>query len=319
MIIPKGAETVRIGPYVGFIPKHWNDLPTPMLLGVYSALLAAGYEPLKPEEVVPYQRLVVLCELIRATPADLLNLLGLHLGPDALQGEQREEVMADLNTLLDQITFCFEDITPEDDEDAAKQYRLRLDLTRCPYPKITQTKGVHYFGPRNGLENVSIYELASIFTALSAYDKSKDRADLRTLMATVYRPRKLRSVSSLSNGTGGDVRQALYMHDGLVEKRAKEWRKVHELVQSLLHFWLQCCRYQIVTHPDLAVLFERSEGGGQEDPDGWAGTLLHLAGNSIVNIDKTSTTAWPVALRQLAREKRQGEEQEARIRELARR
>ncbi|MEM6772304.1 MAG: hypothetical protein AAF597_17140, partial [Bacteroidota bacterium] len=169
--------------------------------------------------------------------------------------------------------------------------------------------GESLYGPRDGLKNVTIYELASIFTLMANYHESKEDADLRMLLATIYRPKK-RLV-----GTTSDVRVGLYKNDDQkrVEKRARLWRKAPELVKSLLHFWLQCCRQVIVTSPELAVLFEKS-GRGKEDPHGWAGTLLHLANESVVHLDAAATTPWPQALRQLAREKQQALDAEERAR-----
>lgn len=307
MVIPKGAKFVRIGPLQGYIPQRWNDLPTEAVLKVYASLVAAGYDRLAESEVVSYQRLVVLCDLLRCKPHDLFRVLGISGVPDPIQGEERKEVIDDLNTLLAQVSFCFEEVETEDD--APAQLRMNLSLTRNPYYHLKMPNGESLYGPRDGLENVTIYELASIFTFMSNYHDSKDESDLRLLLATIYRPRKRLA------GISGDVRTGLYKKDDrqIVEKRARLWRKAPELVKSLLYFWLQCCRQAIVTSPELAVLFEKS-GSRKEDPHGWSGTLLHLANESVVHLDAAATTPWPQALRQLAREKEQALDAEDRAR-----
>ena len=299
MLTPKNADVIRIGPHRGYVPKSWNDLPTKQLIEVYAALVASGYEVLKPTEVIPYQRLVVLAILLNTNPADLLSLLGLAGGEEQLRGEARLEVVDTLEQLLDQIDFCFEKLPQKEDEEG-KKYRLYPGLTRNPYRELKGPDGKLY-GPANGLNNVSVYELGSILTLMSVYDQSGEPADLRRVLATIYRPAKINYKPYRANPIA-DPRQRLYKTEHLIDRRARQWLRVPPIVQSLLYFWLQCCRHQIVTAEELSVLFDGK--GGQEDPDGWAGTLLHLAGNSAINMEQVSNTRWPEALRQLAREAR---------------
>jgi len=303
MIIPKGADVVRIGEYEGFIPKSWNDLPTPILLNITAELMAAGFEAaITPSESTTYRRLCVLGALINCTPKNLLYILGLGDGEDSLKGERRKEVTADLDTLLQQITFCFEEVKSEE-EDGPTLYRLNPTLTRNPYRKIHDL-----YGPPNGLKGISIYELAMILTRMDAYTASKDPKDLHLLMATIYRPRILRSARTMS-GKVGDLRQKLYQNDDHIELRAKRWRKCPPLVLQLILFYLQSCRQAIVKTPAFAILFEQSSGG-KEDPHGWAGTLLHLANNQVMNMDRAAVVPYESALLQLAREKAQAQEDE---------
>jgi hypothetical protein len=318
MIIPKGAQLIRIGPLSGFIPRSWNELPTSRLLSVYATLLTAGYEPgITRTELLLYQRVCILSNLLET---DVDTLLGV-LGQDAQPGRQiTDDLASQLVHVLDQIAFCFERVEEEEDQDEADEgshhYRLRLDLTRCPYRRLEDGE-VTLYAPADGLRNLTIFELGHLFTALDAYARDRQARDLHRALAIVYRPGKPASAAGPGRDYGGDRRQPLYGAEHLIDARARRWRRVPHLVQQVLWFWLVSCQQQIVHHPALSVLFAPdTSGGDRSDPFGWAGTLLHLAGENLAHLPGVATQSYQIALLQLAREKQQALELEARRREV---
>lgn len=305
MVIPKHAQVVRIGRYRGFIPASWNDLPRPTLLRVFAFLLAAGYETgLEAEEVLTYHRIGVLAALLGTDIPPLLAELGVAEG-ELLEDDQLSAVV----TVLDMITFCFERV--DVDDDTLYRFRLRLDLTRCPYESIRLPSGKNLYPPSTGCENISLFELSHLWSAMDAYAQDHQAEDLHRALTIVFRPAKRPTPENMEADFHGDRRLPLYGHDHQIEQRARYWKRAPQLTKQLLWFWLSSCRAQLVNHPALAILFERS-GNSSPDPFGWSGTMLHLADDSLVNLPGVATQNHRTALMQLARERVMAEEERRR-------
>lgn len=305
IVAPKNAHLIRLGKYRGYVPDSWNDLPTAQLLRILAVLLVSGYDPgLRRADLVTHQRFEILAILLGIELAELQRHLEVEIS--AAEEDEREELMWQWNQVLQLITFPFERLDPDEEEGVAT-YRLSLTLTRCPYPQLKMPNGTNWYAPADGLANISMYEFSHVFTAMDAYTESKDAADLDKLLAIIYRPAKPPTRENLDSDFGGDRRQPLYGHDSLVRQRLRYWKRAPQLVKQLLWFWLSSCRQSIVTHPALAMLFERTEGGSP-DPFGWTGTMLHLSSDSVVNLPGVATQNYQPALLQLAREKLQAQE-----------
>ncbi|MEM9928925.1 MAG: hypothetical protein AAF840_03810, partial [Bacteroidota bacterium] len=165
-------------------------------------------------------------------------------------------------------------------------------------------------------ENLTIYELGHLFAAMDQYTSSKKAADLNYVLALIYRRHKPKNKENRAADYHGDIRRPLYKEEIRARQRKAYFNKVPNLPKQLLWFWLVSCRYAIVKNPVYSILFERQIGEPESGPDpyGWAGTLLHLAGDSITNLDKVAEQNYQNAFLQLAREKERNLEQLRRAR-----
>lgn len=306
MLVPKNATRLKIGNLLGYVPESWNDLPREKLLGIMAIILISAQETkLDAAAMIAYQRINILAVLMNTDLDLLLDELGLGAAAGAMSVEEAEEANDNLLQLLDTITFCYEPAS----EDEPEQLRIRMGLTRCPYPQLKDDRGFTLYAPKDELENLTIYELATVLTLMDAYTREKSDDVLHDLLATIYRPGKRATPDNLAADFHGDRREPLYRADHLVPARARHWRKVPHIVKQTLWFWLASCRQAIVGNPAFAILFEAGTGG-KEDPFGWAGTLLHLADNKVMHMDAAATAPYASALLQLAREKHQAQEEE---------
>jgi hypothetical protein len=298
MLVPKNATRLKIGKLLGYVPESWNDLPKDKLMKIVAIITLAKLEEMTADEMVVYLRLNILAVLMNTDLDLLLQEFGFTASMQlAIEGEAEEEKFL-LNQVMDTITFCFEAA----DEENPDQLHIKMGLTRCPYPQLTTHQGITVYAPADELKNLTIYELASVLTLMDAYNNNKDADVLHQLLGTIYRPGKLVTPEQTASGFDGDRRQRLYRADHLVAARARQWKKVPHIVKQTLWFWLAGCRQAIVDNPAFAILFERSSGG-KEDPFGWAGTLLHIADNKVMNMDQAANAPYSSALLQLAREK----------------
>lgn len=302
MLVPKNATTIRCGKFRGYVPATWNDLPNELLLPILAIITLSGQErALTQAELIPYLRLNILAVLLHTD----LDLLFQEVGAGADAGaEEREIAMADLQPLLDLITFPFYAPDPE----KPTQLAVHFGLTRCPFPAIQSPGGYDWAAPSDALANITIWELAYVLPLADDYGEQRNDETLCLLLAALYRQQKCATPENLQAEYHGDIRVPLYRSEHLVAVRAREWRRAPHIVKQALWFWFSSCRQAIVQNPSFAILFEST--GGKEDPYGWAGTLLHLAGNQVMNMDRLADVPYDSALLQLAREKYQAQEME---------
>lgn len=318
---------IRIGDMSAYLPQHWNDLTRPQLLHITAVLLCTGYEDaLEPAELMPYQRLEILRALTGLTTAQIkawrADCLAAHPDPD----EAETVFLAELNAVCNTLNFLFEpldedgepiaalDKDPDDydtptgpddiyelPEPPPARWRLRLALTRCPYRSLNvhtttararskKAKPTTLYGPSDGLENLTIYELAKVFTAYEAYSASPTPAALHELLAILYRPAKPPTTENIASGYGGDIRRSLLGEEATIAPRARMLGALPPVVAQLIMLWVGGCRAAIVQ--EYQGLFEAPDNEPPRGPDfGWGGLLLELAGG-VTHVDAVANTPW---------------------------
>lgn len=183
--------------------------------------------------------------------------------------------------------------------------RPSLTMTRNPYPLIeNQHKAgigkfkMRLWGPADELANMSFYELCATFTLFEAYisapEGEADPLIISQLLATLYRPHKNRTRDNIAKAYEGDVRRPLLHHEKSADNRVAMMGQLpREVRQTLYFYFASCYRHIIDSWQDI---FPQSEDSGsapsqESDADegndyGWAGLLMSVAKDELVNLDK---------------------------------
>ena len=79
----------------------------------------------------------------------------------------------------------------------ATTYAVKYNRTKCPWPALSHTarqkgkkpgKTTWYYAPKDGLDNLTLYELSYTFAIYEEYVDSMDEAKANELIGILYRP-----------------------------------------------------------------------------------------------------------------------------------
>ena len=289
-------------------PDSWNQLTTQQALTTYGIIMQETGNFLEPHELLPAKRIFLTQHLmqvddnfLKAWEKDCI---------DANHKEDGKEIfLSELQQLTTAVTaFLFEEEETED-EDAPKKFSISLSLTKCPYPEITYTrkkkkkkskgfkkkgKENFFYGPADGLNNITIYELGQAFTVFENYIREAQAGDdfaanhsIHHLLAILYREGKPETKANQLSNFQGDRRLPYLNHESTVERRMEKIKFLPEEVKQLLLFWFASCRQTIINSYRNVFQTSTAEnlGGNQY---GWGGTLLALADKDLSKLDSIS-------------------------------
>jgi hypothetical protein len=272
-------------------PENWNEAPLEKALAAYALICRDDHlQALEGAEVVEGQFLSVAASVMGM---DRKFLNEWETTSISEHGEEHGPAvyLAELAAVVTAATgFCF--------EKTEKGVSLRYGLTRCPYPRIEIQKRLFWYGPSDGLSNITLYELAQAFTAFENYAKTRDKKHAHRLLAILYRPGKPVNDHNTRSGYEGDRRLPLLRHESTIEARVGVVARWPTQVQQLLVFWFASCRAQIIaSYPNVFSTGEESNLAGERVGNnyGWANVLMSLAGN-ISSFDATAQTNAGTAL-----------------------
>lgn len=270
------------------LPTEWNQLTVDQQLKAYSIIMGNRMDMLDPQEEVPAKRELLFVLLSGMDEKQFVAWQADCQNPEDEDGDTA--YFLELEQSLKSIDFLFDIKTKDEGEDNERtEYAIALKLTKCPFPKFDRPKKKtgkkrSYYGPSDGLDNITFLELCVTFHLFEQYVKTYDQDILDELLATMYRSPKPKTKQNKYAGYHGDKRQPYLHHEALVPKRKKQIATLPREVKQLLAFWFASCRQQIIDqYPDL---FDTS-GKGQPSKYGWASTLMALAGN-LSDLDTVS-------------------------------
>jgi len=266
------------------VQPSWNELSLRQLITIFQILTCR--RPLMVDTLAMDQarRIKVFEVLHPALPKDWLNSF-----TDPEDEDEDLILKSTLNHALDHSLGKL--FIPH--ETQADRYRLTLELTRCPYPKLLHTKPSNkgkpgekaaYYAPADALGNITIYELSVIFSDLEDYIRSNDETRLSSCLAVIYRNPKPKTPHNLEAAYEGDIRLPYRRYESTVSRREPHMQQLSPVIRQLLAFWLASCRAHIISNYKKA--FERPEDSspwalaGQKvgNDYSWGGVLLSLAG-----------------------------------------
>ena len=182
-----------------------------------------------------------------------------------------------------------------EDEEGRTTYAVKFNRLKNPYPEIVleqKQKGgrskVHWFyGPNDGLSNITIYELGYAFTLFENYVATGDEAAVNELVAILYRPSKPRTKENTDTNYEGDRRMKLRGYEAKAEERALLMQGINPDVKRVILFWFASCRQMIIDRYP-SVFARRSKMNESDNAQyGWAGVLMGLAGG-VAHLDAVS-------------------------------
>ena len=276
-------------------PQSWNDLPLKSQIFCYE-LIMGNHSIFTTSELVPFIRINLMKHLLNIDD-DFIK----RWEADCMQEEDGDIIFyAEMQEILQVADSLLEPIL-EEGEEHPKKYQIKLGLTKIPWPKLEykgkKKKKRAYYGPANGLENLTLYELGTTFTLFEEFLKAKieeeaeDQADI--LIATLYREHKPKTQANELSNYEGDVRIPYLNHETTIKRRLPRIKKLPKAVKNLILFWFASCRQSIVDNYPKVFTSDKKKSSG---PDyGWGGLMMTLA-DGLIHLDQIAKQPYANAL-----------------------
>ena len=230
------------------LPSSWNELTSKQLLYIASVwndwktALSSGMPMLN-------YKAALFVELINNPEPEkkkVIEWLGMIKKTDV--------------NLFSTLDFIFTDIT----------------LTKNLLPTISLGIISKYYGPSDGLSNISIGEFSFAVTFYNRYSKSHNTDDLNKLIAILYRE-KNRSFEAT-----GDIRKPFKKH--LIEANEIELRQLQfKYKQAVYLYFMGCMEAWTKRYP---LVFSRSEGSNSAGTP-FINIIIEISGGKFGTFDQT--------------------------------
>jgi len=277
--------TVSIDNRTTTLPQSWNELPLKDVLHCYSIIMQNTGSWLAAVELLPYKKLLLVKHLLKLSDAFMEQWE--HDCLEEYEEEGKLVFLAELDEILKATDFLFEPQTEDNNTVSIALTFIRIPYSYLEGQKWTRGKKRRFYGPKNELSNLTIFELGYTFQLFEQFLQTQDEDLANRLIATLYRPQKPRTKANERAGYHNDIRQPLYRLEHLVEKRLKLVATLPQLTRQLILFWFASCRQQIINkYPNI---FEPENTATERvgNDYGWGGLILSLA-DGIVNLDQVS-------------------------------
>ena len=291
-------------------PESWDDLDDRTAMLFYSTLFGGRGDEFTRNAFTAVKLISLTMHVLKTDPAVLAQWEAACLrefpehGQTVFLEELKQVIHAALGGLFDIIT---------DDEAGATGYAVRFNRTRNLFPSLAHTttpprkknappkpaKTVWYYAPKDGLENITLYEMGYAFSLYETYLQTGETQYADQLIAALYRPGRPETQEERDSAWHGDRRQPLRRYEDKVAERAKLVATMPMLTRRLIVFWFAGCREKIArAYPKV---FKRSgeDAGGANY--GWGGLLLRLAETGTFGgLDSTADQHYSNALTYLS-------------------
>lgn len=281
------------------VPQTWNDLTLQQQLHAYRiVMLNLPKSVVQAEEEIHIKRIELTKYLLGIDQEYLDAWKQDCIDEDPEQG--RLQFNYNLRELVNTMTaFAYKEEREGDEQPYPRAYSLNLTLTSCPWPYLHTPTGDTLFGPSDGLDNATIYELGMVFMLFERYLLDNDINIADTLLATLYRPGKPDTEANRLAGFHNDRRLPILDHENTVQERAAYFRQLPHLSKQLLLFWVASCRQAIVDQFPNIFRVQSTNVERTGNDYAWAGVLLELAGG-LPNLKAVQQENWYNALTYLS-------------------
>lgn len=262
-------------------PESWDDLDLRTLMLYYQTLFTAHGSEYTASGFTMVKLITMTQNILGVDSAFLAQWEADCKGEDEDNGdliflqELREIVHSTLKGLFDVRT----------DDHAVTTYSVRLNRLKCPWPVFSHTptlpkgsrktaKTTRYYAPDDGLENITLYELAYTFSTFEAYLQTQEEQHAYDLIGMLYRPSRPQTQADRDSEWFGDRRMPLRRYEKKIAERAALAKTLPPLTRRLILFWFASCRQDIINqHPKVF-----RHDGEVTNNYGWGGVLLAMAG-----------------------------------------
>jgi hypothetical protein len=266
------------------VPQSWNECDLRQALMLYNIIMSG-------EPNVNVTRIRILCFLGQISSNDLDLLEKEYKREAGNEEEGTEDYLDALSGWCNAVADPFFEV--RDGKDGTFLYSISLTLTKCPYPHVIYEKNKvkhRLYAAADGLANVSLYELGTIFNLCESYLQNHDPATLHQLLGTVWREPKDATPENKKSGYNGDIRRPWIHEENMATRRAKHFEGVPDEIKQLMLFWLLSCRASIIR--EYPVIFDTETQSDPSDKNyGWGGVILQLA-NGPANVNQVAESRW---------------------------
>lgn len=274
------------------LPETWDDLGKRDLMLVYKTMF-----PSKVTEKIDHTLGVMKVASITKHLLGLDNAEMEQWRTDCIVNEDGEEGdSVFLSEFKEVAHLAIEGLFEiDEDEEGRTTYAVKFNRLKNPYPEIQfvqkqkgdRSKVIWFYGPHDGLSNITIYELGYAFTLFENYVAAGDEASVNELLAILYRPSKPRSKENTDTNYGGDRRMKLRGYEAKAEERALQMKEINPDVKRVILFWFASCRQAIIERYPSVFSRRSKMQDGDGSQYGWAGVLMGLAGG-VAHLDAVS-------------------------------
>lgn len=266
------------------IPRSWDDLDDRTALMFYNTLFTGLGDEFTHAAFTAVKIISLTQHILGFTP-DMMakweaDSIRVHKenGEDAFLDELKQVVTAAMGGLFDVVM---------DEETGATGYAVKFNRTKNIWPVLTYTpsastpaaakrqKTTWYYAPKDGLANITIYELAYTFAMYEGYVQSREEQYAHRLIAALYRPSRPETRDERESAWHGDRRQPLRRYEDKVPTRMKLVATLPALTRRFLVFWFAGCREVIVKQ--YPRVFRKDDGASDGRGGQWGKLLLSVA------------------------------------------
>jgi len=218
----------------------------------------------------------------------------------------------------------------EDEETGGTAYAVLYNRTKNPWPSLVAPKkpgsqkartapprggaggAKWYYCAKDGLANITLYELAYTFSMYEAYLRTQEEQYANKLIAALYRPSRPETREERESAWHGDRRQPLRRYEDKVDERAKMAASLPVLTRRFIVFWFAGCREAIAKQ--YPRVFKKGDGASDGRGGEWGKLLLSLAESGTFGpLSETSDQHFSNALTYMSMkdEQREAAEREA--------
>lgn len=260
-------------------PASWDDLDRRTALLFYNSLFTTDNRSVFADAFTAAKLISITADIIGRGPEFMPRweidcvMEDPELGSYVFLEELKQVMVVALHGLFEVL----------EDENGGTRWAVKFNRTKNLWPALVHKVGRDgrgqkvrwYYAPKDGLSNITLYEMIYTFSLYEAYVRTGEDRYVNLLIGAMYRPSRPETADERESAWHGDRRQPLRNYEDKVDERARLAATMPALTRRMIVFWFGSCRESIVRQ--YPKVFVRSEDAPQSDGYGWSGVLLRLA------------------------------------------
>jgi hypothetical protein len=171
-------------------------------------------------------------------------------------------------------------------EQREKSFTTKLELTKCPFPKIqvkmdSRTRNLYACADNFG--NISIGEFAKIDNLCIQYIQNPTIETINSILAVIYRPSKPNTKRNRKLKYENDRRIPISEGQYSEKERSEHFLHLNDDVRQMMWFWVTSCREQFYLKWDNVLRSNGEQSNKKLAQFRWAGLFIELANKQMVS------------------------------------